>query len=152
MINQPTYKVTKLRAGTVIDHVSPGRAFEALRVLALGDQTTVAIGLNWPSSKQGRKDLIKVEDVFLSKEAIDRLSLITPGVTISIIKDFEVTEKVRPQVPPEARGLVRCANRACITNNERDVETRFRVSGKEALVLTCHYCERSFGQELFELT
>ena len=47
---------------------------------------------------------------------------------------------------PELRGIVKCANPKCITNNQ-NVRTKFDVVGSSPIVLKCHYCEKLTDQE-----
>jgi aspartate carbamoyltransferase regulatory subunit len=56
----------------------------------------------------------------------------------SIIRDYEVVEKKAVVTPDEIRGIVKCNNPKCITNNE-PMATHFHVSDG---ILTCHYCEK----------
>jgi aspartate carbamoyltransferase regulatory subunit len=42
------------------------------------------------------------------------------------------------ETPNEIRGIVKCNNPKCITNNE-PMQTHFHVSDG---ILTCHYCEK----------
>jgi len=39
-------------------------------------------------------------------------------VKLNIIRDYEVVEKKEVRMPDELRGIVKCANPKCITNNE----------------------------------
>jgi aspartate carbamoyltransferase regulatory subunit len=57
---------------------------------------------------------------------------------LNIIRDFEVVEKKTVTTPDEIRGIVRCNNPKCITNNE-PMATLFHVSNG---ILKCHYCEK----------
>lgn len=142
-------KVSKLRAGTVVDHLKPGSALLALRVLGLEGPDIVAIGMNFPSAKFGTKDIIKIENRFLSPEEINLLALISPDATITIIRDYEVQEKFTARMPDEARGITRCPNPSCVTNHTA-METRFAVEQSGPWLLRCHYCERAFGAELLQ--
>jgi aspartate carbamoyltransferase regulatory subunit len=56
-------KVSKIRDGTVIDHVPAGRALDVLRLLNLTGKEGFIISLvmNVPSKKFGKKDIVKVE-------------------------------------------------------------------------------------------
>ena len=67
----PTYRVSKLRAGTVIDHLDPGSALQALAILGIPRKTVCAIGMNFESGKHGRKDIIK----FGSVDALSRVKV-----------------------------------------------------------------------------
>jgi aspartate carbamoyltransferase regulatory subunit len=139
-------KVSALREGTVIDHLAPGAALKVIQ--ALGDETTneLLIGLNLVSKKLGHKDLIKIERKELSQEEINKIALISPGATFSIIRDFKVADKVFPELPESVVDLVRCANPSCITN-KYDTPTVFFVLKRDPVRVRCKYCERTFKRE-----
>ena len=63
-----------------------------------------------------------------------------PKIVLNIIKDYEVKEKKTVETPNELRGIVRCNNPKCITNNE-PMQTVFHVVDKEQRTLKCHYCD-----------
>ena len=52
-----------------------------------------------------------------------------------------MVEKREVNLPDELRGIVKCANPKCITNNE-PMPTLFHVVDKENCVIKCHYCEK----------
>ena len=134
--------VAAIENGTVIDHIPSGKTFQVVALLGLqGLATPVTVGNNFASKKVGRKGIIKVEDKFFTDEEISRLSVVAPKVVINIIRDYEVVEKKTVETPDELRGLVRCNNPKCVTNNE-PVETVFHVVDKEQGVLRCHYCDK----------
>jgi len=141
--------VTALASGTVIDHLAPGTAFRALRLLDIPSDATVLIGVNLPSQKHGKKDLIKVAGRELGPRAIDRLALLATTATLSIIRDYAVVEKIRPRLPEVVEGLLRCANPACISRDAR-VATRFVTESSDPLTVRCFFCERSFSKDEIE--
>jgi aspartate carbamoyltransferase regulatory subunit len=133
-------RVSKIKNGTVIDHVTAG---EALRVLAILDidgsgGETVSLGMNVPSDRLGRKDVVKVEGRELSAGEVDVLSLIAPDATINIIREYDVLEKSRVDRPSEVRGVLQCPNTNCITNAGEPVETSFEVLDEG---VRCTYCD-----------
>ncbi len=79
-----------------------------------------------------------MSDKFFTDDEISRLSVVAPKVILSIIRDYEVVEKKTVETPAEIRGIVKCNNPKCITNNE-PMKTLFHV---EDGLLTCHYCEK----------
>ena len=85
-------RVSKIRDGTVIDHVEGGQALNVLAILGIdgSEGFGVSVGMNVPSDRLGRKDIVKVEDRELSQSEVDVLSLIAPEATINIVRDFEV--------------------------------------------------------------
>jgi aspartate carbamoyltransferase regulatory subunit len=154
-MNAPTtrgkgYYVSALRHGTVIDHLSPGTALAAHRALGLDARALVTIGINLNSGKLGRKDIIKIEDIELGRTELNRLALISPEATLSIIRDYRIVAKFRIEMPHEFTGIVRCSVPTCITNHEV-MTTRFVVSRRDPLRLRCHYCERVLRPEELEI-
>ncbi|MCC5998851.1 MAG: aspartate carbamoyltransferase regulatory subunit, partial [Thermofilum sp.] len=110
--------------------------------------STIAIVINVPSKKLGRKDIVKVEGKFLEPKEVDKIALIAPTATINIVKDFRVLEKRRVQIPREVKGLLRCSNPNCITNTKREpIETRFKLVSITPLKLKCCYCEDIVTEE-----
>ncbi len=132
--------VSALDHGTVIDHIPCDRLFEVLNLLHLQDMTSkVTIGFNLKSQKMGTKSIIKIADRFFTDEELNQLSVVAPNVTLVIIRDYEVVEKRQVCLPDDLKGLIRCNNPKCITNNE-PMHTLFHVTDKEAGIVRCHYC------------
>jgi aspartate carbamoyltransferase regulatory subunit len=142
-------RVSKIRNGTVIDHVTGGEALHVLAILGIdgsgGD--AVSIGMNVPSDRLGRKDIVKVEGRELSQSEVDVLSLIAPDATINIIREYEVTEKHRVERPEDVDGVLECPNTNCITNAGEPVETRFAVLSEG---VRCEYCDAIIREDLTE--
>jgi len=132
-------RVSKIRNGTVIDHVSGGHALNVLSILGIdgSEGLGVSVVMNVPSDRLGRKDVVKVEDRELSQSEVDVISLIAPEASINIIRDFEVVQKNRVDRPDSVVGLLSCPNRNCITNENEPVETDFTVVDDG---VRCTYC------------
>ncbi len=138
-MNKKERLVAAIEQGTVIDHIPAAKTYQVAQLLGLFDLATpVTIGINYPSMKVGNKGIIKVSDKFFTDDEISRLSVVAPKVILNIIRDYEVVEKKTVETPDEIKGIVKCNNPKCITNNE-PMPTHFHVSGS---VLTCHYCEK----------
>ena len=136
--------VAAIENGTVIDHIPSGKLFDVVRLLHLERmKTAVTVGFNLKSrsTDQHRKSIIKVADKFFTDEELNQLSVVTPNVTLCIIRDYEVVEKRKVVMPDMLEGIVHCPNPRCITNNE-PMKTRFRVTNRELGVLGCYYCNR----------
>lgn len=132
-------RVSKIRNGTVIDHVTGGQALNVLAILGI-DGTggeAVSIGMNVPSDRFGKKDIVKVEGRELTPEEVDVLSLIAPHATINIIRDYEVIDKHRVEPTETVTGVLSCPNPACITTKDEPVESRFVVLDTG---VRCDYC------------
>ena len=144
-------QVVALKNGTVIDHIPSDKLFTVVSLLGLkNSESTITIGNNLPSKKLGKKGLIKVADRFFTDEEISRLSVVAPNVKLSIIRDYEVVEKKEVIMPDVVKGIVKCGNPKCITNNE-PMTTIFHVISKETGMLKCHYCEKELNKEAVKL-
>jgi len=137
--------ITKIKEGTVIDHINSGKAVLVLRILGIGPHTQeqVSMAMNVPSKKLGKKDIVKVEGKFISEEELNKISLIAPKATINLIKDFEIQKKFRVTLPETVEGILTCPNRNCITNSREPIMRRFNISlENNQVVARCHYCNR----------
>ncbi len=138
-MNKNEMLVAAIENGTVIDHIPSEKTYQVAQLLKLAEMDTpVTIGYNLRSKKLGKKGIIKVENKFFTDEEISRLSVVAPNIVLNIIRDFEVTEKKTVITPDDIRGIVKCNNPKCITNNE-PMQTHFHVANG---ILTCHYCEK----------
>lgn len=151
MSNKTERQVAAIKNGTVIDHIPAEKTYQVVNLLQLETlDTPVTIGFNYPSNKIGRKGIIKVSDKFFTDEEISRLSVVAQNVVLNIIHDYEVVEKKTVKTPDELRGIVKCNNPKCITNNE-PMNTVFHVVNKEKGILKCHYCDKEQFIEKVEL-
>ena len=137
-------KITRIENGTVIDHITPGSALKVLEILRLDDDTessiTIAVRVN--SDKMEKKDLLKIEDKFLTPKESAMIALISPEATINIIRSFEVDAKHPVELPAKLTGIFGCDNPNCITNQEREpVQPQFKVTSKDPLAVRCLYCD-----------
>lgn len=134
--------VAAIENGTVIDHIPAEKTYAVATLLGLQKlQTPVTIGYNYPSKKLGKKGIIKIEDKFFTDEEISRLSVVAPNVVLNVIRDYEVVEKKKVVTPDTLKGIVRCNNPKCITNNE-PMNTIFHVIDKNSGIIKCHYCDK----------
>lgn len=143
-------RIFRIADGIVIDHIPPFRSFDVAEMIGFNPPSkydaVLAIGVNLRSQKHGAKDVMKIENRDLSKEELNRISIIAPHATISRIKAGEIVEKISVHVPVVLEGLCKCPNSNCVTNHE-PVKTKFHYIDDKAL---CHFCEKTF--ELPELT
>ncbi len=144
-------QVAALCNGTAIDHIPSDVLFKVVSLLKLENITHgITIGNNLDSKKMGSKGIIKVSDKYFEKEDINKLAVIAPNIVLNTIKNYEVVEKKRIEIPDNIIGIVKCKNPKCISNNE-PMPTRFRVIDKDKVILKCHYCEVRIKQEEIEL-
>ncbi|MCX9026299.1 MAG: aspartate carbamoyltransferase regulatory subunit, partial [Candidatus Methanoperedens sp.] len=140
-----------IKHGTVIDHSTAGQALNVLRILGISGTSTavVSVAMNVPSGVLGLKDIVKVEDRELKEEEVDRISLIAPNATINIIRDFEVIEKHKVELPERLVGVVKCDNPNCISNTNEPVISKFAVN-KKPVELRCIYCDHVISEGIAE--
>ncbi len=134
--------VAAIENGTVIDHIPSSKLFEVINLLHLeGLSNSIMIGYNLKSSKMESKSIIKVANKFFTDAQLNQLSVVAPNVSLCIIRGYEVVEKKRVELPHDIRGIVKCANPQCISNNE-PMPSLFHVSDEAAGIIRCHYCDK----------
>lgn len=140
--------IAKIKDGIVIDHVPAGKAFVLSKILGLSKLAEktgdiVVFGVNFDSPTMEKKDVIKVENLSLTRDMLRVVSLIAPKATVTRIENGKVVEKYRAEIPDSVDDIVICPDRSCITRHE-EVPGRFIVVKTEPLTLRCHYCETEF--------
>jgi aspartate carbamoyltransferase regulatory subunit len=137
--------VAAIREGTVIDHIPAGYAFIIYQLLKLGQiKHRIALGLNLSSVSMRLKDLIKIENHFLTEKEAHDIAVFAPQATISLIKNYKVTGKKPVKLPAAITRVLVCPNPRCITNSE-SIDTLFHVKEhKQHVLLRCHFCEKLF--------
>jgi aspartate carbamoyltransferase regulatory subunit len=135
-------RVSKIKDGTVIDHINAGYALDVVKILGITghERQVMTIAINVPSKRMHVKDLIKIEARALSRQEVNRIALVAPRATINIVRDYVVAEKLEVKIPEVIEDLVKCVNPTCISNAGEPIGTRFYVESEEPLMLKCHYC------------
>ncbi len=137
-----TLKIQKIKNGTVIDHLPSGTAFGICRLLGIDNRSgenTVALLSSVCSKANGKKDVIKVENVKLSEKDVERVCLLAPKATINIVNDFKVVKKFKPTLPKQVVGIAKCLDPRCISNLPLEpIVPKFSVT-KDGL--KCQYCD-----------
>ena len=135
-------QVSAIENGTVIDHIPTKSVFQVVKILGLQDcKEQILFGTNLESKKYGRKGIIKVANLFFQSDEINKIALVAPSATLIVIRNYQVVEKKKVEVPDHVNRFVRCFNPNCITNYEK-IPTKFIVIDKEDLRLECIYCEK----------
>jgi aspartate carbamoyltransferase regulatory subunit len=139
MTTDTELRVSKIENGTVLDHLAAGEALHVLAMLGIDGTggVTVSLGMNVPSDRFGRKDVVKVEGRELSDSEVEVLSLIAPDATVNIVRNYEVVAKRRVERPAHVSGILTCPNGECITNAGEPAEPTFDVLEDG---LRCEYC------------
>ena len=134
--------VSKIKDGTVIDHITGGHALDVVKILGITgrEKGTVTIAMNVPSKRFKAKDIVKIEGRELNPQELHKIALIAPHATINIIRGYKVVKKQEVQLPKAIENIIKCANPACISNSNEPVRSKFYVECDEPLMLKCHYC------------
>jgi aspartate carbamoyltransferase regulatory subunit len=135
-------RVSKIRDGTVIDHITGGHALDVAKILGITgrERGPMTIAINVPSKQYKTKDILKIEGRELNPQEVHKIALIAPCATINIVRDYKVTKKQEVKLPNEIENIIRCPNPSCITNSNEPVKPKFYVENKDPLQLKCYYC------------
>lgn len=142
LMSDKEVRVSKIKDGTVIDHISGGYALDVVKILGITghEKQVMTIAINVPSKLMKNKDILKIENRALNHQEVNRIALIAPRATINIIRNYKVVEKVEVQLPKQIEDIIKCANPACISNSNEPIGAKFYVENEEPLLLKCHYC------------
>ena len=138
--------IEKIRNGIVIDHIRAGQGIRIFNWLGLDKSpNTVAFLVNANSRQMGQKDIIKIDNTISINFNI--LGLIDPNITVNIIENEVITEKIQLKLPEKVENVILCKNPRCITSTEKYVPHIFNLENEEGRTYRCEYCDdiRSAG-------
>jgi len=143
---EKTLSVSAIKEGTVIDHIAAGSALKIISLLRLSEnKTRVTVGLNLKSRSMGLKDLIKVENLFISPAHAAQIAIFAPKATITAIENYKVAKKFKVEMPEAIPSVLMCPNALCITRRE-PIQTLFTVEENiSSVLLRCRFCEKLFS-------
>lgn len=141
-MSEKELRVSKIKDGTVIDHINGGYALDVVKILGITgrENRVMTIAINVPSKLLRVKDIVKIEGRALSSRELNRIALVAPHATINIIRDYAVVEKLVVKLPSVIEGVIKCVNPSCISNSNEPAQAKFYVESDEPLILRCHYC------------
>jgi len=131
--------VNPIKNGTVLDHITAGRGMELYRILKLNELECPVVITNAYSLKMGCKDIIKIDGE--APLDLNVVGYVDPGVTVSIIRDGDVAQRIHLKLPERITGVIRCKNPRCITSIEQELPHTFRLDDPQGRVYRCIYCE-----------
>ena len=132
--------IEKIRNGIVIDHIKSGQGIRIFNWLGLDKSpNTVAFVVNASSRGMGRKDIIKIDNTIAIN--FNLLGLIDPNITVNIIEDEKVTEKITLKLPEKVENVIVCKNPRCITSTEKYTPHIFYLENPEERTYRCEYCD-----------
>lgn len=141
-----------IRCGTVIDHL-PSQwgiiIYGFMKKMGIeSNRLVIAVGIESKKIPSGQKDVLVLEDSFLSNEVMATVSILAPHATFNVLREGRI-RKLKMPLPANVPAAFPCLNPLCITNCDPEAETRFSVEetadGKRHLI--CCSCERMFEVE-----
>lgn len=131
-------EINEITNGVVIDHIRAGFGLKLLELMNLdAGRGSVAMLMNVQSSKHGRKDLIKLENI--EHVDIDVLGLVDHNATVIYIKDGKITKKIKLELPKKVTNVFACKNPRCITSTE-NIPHHFHLVDQSGSY-RCEYCD-----------
>ncbi|HKM01076.1 MAG: aspartate carbamoyltransferase regulatory subunit [Tissierellia bacterium] len=135
--------IDSVEQGLVIDHIQAGKGMEIYQYLNLDKlDCSVAIIKNAKSKRLGRKDIIKVENNINMDLKV--LGFIDPNITINVISNSVIINKINLELPNEVENVVKCKNPRCITSVEQEIVHKFKLTDKENKIYRCVYCDTAY--------
>lgn len=139
-------RIERITNGIVLDHITAGVGMEILNLFPkdlLKTKIDYASFIESPSL--GEKDIIKLENLDVDPDILMKMAILSPKITISIIREGKVFKKIQPTVAPIVEGVLQCENPKCVSLRETYLPSRFKVETDENMVIRqCLYCEHIF--------
>lgn len=135
--------INPIKKGIVIDHIKAGFGIKIFNYLGLEKvDFTVALIMNADSDKKGKKDMIKIENVIDIDFTI--LGLMDPDLTVNIIENEVITQKINLKLPEKVENIIKCKNPRCITSIEREIHHVFTLVSEKKAEYKCIYCDEIY--------
>lgn len=137
--------VSPIKEGFVLDHIKAGTSLQIFHYLKLDQMDcSIAIIMNVPSRKMGKKDILKVECA-LDQVNLDILGFIDHNITVNVIKNEKIVEKKVLHLPKKIVNVIKCKNPRCISSVEQELDQIFYLSDPEKEIYRCKYCEEKYN-------
>ena len=134
--------VNSIKNGIVIDHIKAGCGVKIFNYLGLNKvDYSVALIMNADSKKLGKKDIIKIENSIDMDYTV--LGFIDPNITIDVIEDEKITNKMNLKLPKKVSGVIHCKNPRCVTSVENHIQHVFYLSDEKSGEYRCEYCDHA---------
>lgn len=139
--------INSVKNGIVIDHIKAGQGIKIFNYLSLHEVSySVALIMNAESEKMGRKDIIKVDNNLDLDLTV--LGFIDPNITINIIENETIKQKIKLKLPRKVENIIKCKNPRCITSIERNILHVFYLVNEKKGEYKCRYCDEMYKVEL----
>ena len=132
--------IESIKSGLVIDHIRAGSGAKIFSWLGLDKaEYSVALIMNVPSKAMGKKDIIKIDNIINIDYSV--LGFIDPNITVNVIKNEQIAEKITLSLPEKVENVIKCKNPRCITTTENYVSQICHLVDKEKGQYRCGYCD-----------
>ncbi|AVQ40331.1 aspartate carbamoyltransferase regulatory subunit [Clostridium botulinum] len=136
--------INSIKNGIVIDHIQAGHGIKIFKYLGLEEADyRVALIMNAESSKLGKKDIIKIENIMEIDYKV--LGFIDPTITIDVIENEIIKEKIKLELPQTIENVIKCKNPRCITSIENYIPDEFYLVDEENGEYRCKYCDEIYS-------
>ena len=134
-----------VNTGVVLDHIQAGKSMQIYDLMGLDKlKCCVAIIQNADSTKYGQKDIIKVDGEVDLDYTI--LGYVDPNITVNIVKDGALQQKVHLDLPESLTNVIKCKNPRCISSVEQEIPHKFKLVNKDRKVYRCIYCDAEYSE------
>jgi aspartate carbamoyltransferase regulatory subunit len=135
-----------VNTGIVLDHIQAGKSLRIYELLKLENlDCCVAVIQNASSTKYGKKDIIKIDGKIDLN--FDVLGYIDPNITVNIVENGKLVDKVHMALPETLTNVIRCRNPRCITSCEQGIDHVFKLVDPAHKVYRCAYCDAEYTGE-----
>jgi aspartate carbamoyltransferase regulatory subunit len=132
--------IDEIKNGIVIDHIKAGQGIKIFNWLGLDKcPHNVAFVVNASSRRMARKDIIKIDNTITIN--FDILGLIDPNITVNIIQNEKITEKIKLKLPDTVHNVLICKNPRCVTSTEKYIPHIFHLDNVGTRSYRCEYCD-----------
>jgi len=137
--------IAKIKNGLVIDHIKAGQGLRIFNWLGLDKAgAPVAFIVNAPSRRMGKKDMLKIDETISIDYAV--LGLIDRDITVNVIENEILTEKIHMRLPERVENVLVCKNPRCVTQIEKSAPQVFILTDRGAGTYRCEYCDEARGE------
>lgn len=137
-------EINSIANGIVIDHIKAGLGIKIFNYLGLDKADySVALIMNAPSMRLGKKDIIKIENAIDIDFTV--LGLIDPSITINMIEDEKIKEKITLKLPERVENVIKCKNPRCVTSIEKYMPHVFYLVDESKGQYRCAYCDEIYN-------
>ena len=137
--------------GIVIDHIPYGDVWKIAELLGVNHLKNgrVSLGDGYESKKIGKKGVLKIESMKLSRKQLNLIALIGENASVNLIENGQVKEKIGVKIPKVLDNIVKCPNEGCVSNNNYE-NVNPKINYHLDKRFSCYYCKKEFNKEILK--